>query len=187
VEIIRSRTRLLGNVIKDYLNLTRLVRGTLELRVGPLPMVSLLRKVIAGTQLTSPQHNILLRTASEMPLVLADGGKIEIVVGTLLHNAINYSPSGGNVTVEISEQGERTVISVEDEGIGIAAGQLPLLFDRFVRGESEDIQRLPGHGLGLYIAKGIVEGHGGTIWVESEAGRGSRFSFTLPSFRLEES
>jgi len=187
VEIIRSRSSLLGNFIEDYLNLARLDRGTPELQVEPLPIVPLLRRVIAGAQLTSPRHNILIRTASEMPLVQADGGKIEIVVGNLLRNAVNYSPLGGNVIVEVSQQGEDTVISVEDEGIGISASQFPQLFDRFVRGESADAQQVPGHGLGLYIARGMVERHGGRIWVESEAGRGSRFSFTLPSFRLEES
>ena len=185
LDVIRTQSLRLTDFMEDVLNASRLDGGVLELRVEPLPILPLLKKAIALTQSTVSRHTLLLRSESEAPFVVADGGKIEIVIGNLLRNAINYSPAGGVVEVEVHEQGDETVISVQDQGIGIPADQLERIFDRFARVNDEDVKAVPGHGLGLYIARCLVERHGGRIWAESEIGRGSRFSFTLPTFKIQ--
>jgi len=100
----------------------------------------------------------------------------------LLSNAVKYTPDTGAVTVtaQIQPAGNMIEINVTDTGIGIPPEQVPHIFDRFSRVEREEIQHTAGTGLGLSIAKGLVEAHNGNIWVESEEGEGSCFSFTLP-------
>jgi len=184
LDVIRTQCLRLGNFLEDVLNVSRLDQGALELHIEPLPIVPLLKRSIAMTQATTTLHSLRLKADGEAPLVLADASKIEIVVGNLLRNAINYSPKGGVVTVEVRDQCDETVISVEDEGVGIPSDQLTRIFERFARGDNGGAGAVYGHGLGLYIAKGLVERHGGRIWVESQVGKGSRFSFTLPTFKL---
>jgi signal transduction histidine kinase len=111
---------------------------------------------------------------------MADAGKIEVVIGNLLRNAVNYSPDGGNVVVVVEVTGTEAVVRVQDGGIGIPSEQLERIFDRFTRLDNRDSRTAFGYGLGLYISKGIIEQHGGRIWAESQVGEGSTFFFTLP-------
>ncbi len=185
LDLIRAQSLRLGNLVEDVLNASKLDRGTLELRLEPVSIVPLLKKSIAMTQATTSQHILRLKTETETCFVMADSAKVEIVIGNLLRNAVNYSPNGGLVTVEVHEHGEEVAIGVEDEGIGIPADQQLRVFDRFTRLDNSDAKTVYGHGLGLYIARGLVERHGGRIWVESDLGKGSRFSFTLPVFRVK--
>ena len=183
LDTIRAQSLQLANFVEDVLNASRLDKGLLEMHVEPLPIVPLLKRAIALTQATTSRHNLQLRADSEGLFVLADARKIEVVVGNLLRNAVNYSPNGGTVTVEVREQGEETVVSVRDEGIGIPANHLERIFDRFTRVDDGDAKTVYGHGLGLYIARSIVQRHGGRIWVDSEVGKGSCFSFTLRTLK----
>ena len=102
------------------------------------------------------------------------------VLTNLLSNAIKYSPHGGKVVVRGRAEPDQVVISVSDEGPGIATPELPHVFERFYRGASGLTKRVKGTGLGLFLAKAVVEAHGGRIWVISPAGQGTTFSFTLP-------
>jgi signal transduction histidine kinase len=113
-----------------------------------------------------------------LPEVLADAARVEQVLDNLLSNAIKFTPAGGTITVRGERSGEAVCVSVADTGSGIPEGELPHLFDRFW--QSRDTARL-GTGLGLFIVKGIVEGHGGEVRVTSKVGSGTTFSFTLPS------
>ncbi len=184
LELIRTQSLHLGSFVEDVLNVSRLDSGALELHIEPTPILPLLRRTIALAQATTNRHTIKLATRSLRPFfVLADASKIEVVVGNLLRNAINYSPDGGSITVGVVVNGQETVVSVKDEGIGIPADRLERIFERFMRVDDGDAKTVYGHGLGLYIARGIVERHGGRIWVESQLGRGSCFYFTLPTFR----
>jgi signal transduction histidine kinase len=101
-------------------------------------------------------------------------------VGNLLSNALKYSPAGGTIRVTGRVEANQVTLSVSDQGPGIAAPDLPHIFERFYRGDSELTKRAKGAGLGLYLAKSVVEAHGGRIWAESAPGAGTTFLFTLP-------
>jgi signal transduction histidine kinase len=113
-----------------------------------------------------------------------DSKRIEQVLRNLLSNALKYSPEGGTITLHGAIRGygdeKQLVIRVSDQGIGIPPEETEKIFERFYRGENEVIQSMRGAGLGLAVCRGIVEAHGGRIWVESVPGAGSSFFFTLP-------
>jgi len=122
-------------------------------------------------------------SASDGPqLVLADADRIEQVLVNLLDNAIKYSPEGGRITVAIDEESpaETVSVAVRDEGVGIPAGDLPRVFERFYRVDRARARDGGGSGLGLSIAKAIIEAHGGEITLKSEEGQGTTVRFTLP-------
>ena len=183
LNVIRVQGMRLGDFVEDVMNVSRMDRGVLELNLETLPIVPIVKRAIAVAQATTDRHALHLTAEEEIPLVIADGSRMEIVIGNLLRNAISYSHDGGAVTVEVHSSGDEVAISVLDEGIGIPADHLDRIFDRFARVDEGDARTVYGHGLGLYIARGIVERHGGRIWVESEVGKGSRFTFTLPALR----
>src|SRR6185369_16510053 len=117
-----------------------------------------------------------------LPEVAADNHRVGQVVSNLLSNAIKFTRQGGKIVVSARQRHNTIVVSVSDEGPGIPRENLSKVFDRFW--QAEETRRV-GSGLGLSIAKGIVEAHGGKIWVESELGKGSSFSFTLPLATLD--
>jgi signal transduction histidine kinase len=108
-----------------------------------------------------------------------DARRLEEVVQNLLSNAVKYSPMGGRIEVRLAADEQNATVLVSDSGIGLAVHEVPHVFERFYRGQ--DIRRLEGTGLGLYICQAIVAAHGGRIWAESGGpGQGSTFGFTLP-------
>jgi len=109
-----------------------------------------------------------------------DGVKINIALSNLVKNALHFTDSGGTVTIKIEEDSGYMKVSVTDTGIGIPAQDLSKLFDRFFQVESHLTRKHGGMGLGLSVAKSMIELHGGRIWVESEEGKGSTFTFLLP-------
>jgi signal transduction histidine kinase len=109
-----------------------------------------------------------------------DGPRIEQVITNLVENGLKYSPEGGPVQVRLWSEAQEARLSVTDQGIGVAAEDRELIFDRFHRGQNVDDRRFAGMGLGLYITRGIVEQHGGRVWVESSPGQGSTFQVALP-------
>ena len=121
---------------------------------------------------------IQLDVPEELPLVSADYNRLERVFTNLLSNALKYSDTDTPVVVRALQVGEMVEIAITDQGKGIPPDDLPHLFERFYR--AQGARKADGIGLGLYIAKALVEAHGGRIWVESEEGKGSTFSFTLP-------
>ncbi len=182
LEVIHTQAMQLGGFVEDVLSVSRLERGGLDLHPEPVALVPILKQLIATTQATTSRHRIQLKVKEEPPLVMADAGRVEIVVGNLLRNAVNYSPRGGPITVEARREGQEVVVGVEDRGIGVPEDQMERIFERFSRADNRDAKTVYGHGLGLYIARGIVERLGGRIWVESRIGQGSRFYFTLPVY-----
>jgi signal transduction histidine kinase len=115
------------------------------------------------------------------PRIVGDSDRLRQVLTNLTANAIRYSPGGGSITIRCRERGPHHVaIEVADHGMGIPVEEIPRLFQKFQRVRTPEHLRVPGTGLGLYICRLIVEGHGGQIWVESEPGRGSSFGLVLP-------
>jgi PAS domain S-box-containing protein len=184
VEIARANEQRLARLIEDILNVSRIEAGQMRVSYEPVTLAPILKRVVRLAQAETKQHTLILRLPRPLPFVLADHSKVEIVAGNLVTNAINYSPHGGRILVKVEGpiDGE-VIVSVVDEGVGIPEEHLGRVFSRFYRVDTSDVQRVYGHGLGLYISKRLVELQGGRIWVQSRKGRGSCFSFSLPVVR----
>ena len=134
------------------------------------------RRFAAGAEIQSLEVDF----SSDFPPVSADPEKIEVTLTNLLDNAMKFSPQGGKIIIKGESSENQVLISVADEGIGVSLRDRDRIFDRFYRVEDGSTKSTRGTGLGLYICKTLIEAHGGRIWVESELGRGSRFTFSLP-------
>jgi signal transduction histidine kinase len=121
-----------------------------------------------------------LRFPDDMPAVYADYERTRAVLENLISNAVKYSPEGGIIRVAGRADGDRAIVSVSDQGVGVPPEEQDKLFRRFYRVDNRLRRETQGAGLGLFLSKAIVEAQGGRIWVESPPGRGARFSFTLP-------
>lgn len=181
LNIIHRQTDTLSHFIENVLNASFLQSGIIDVRRHPISVATLLERVVQSSDEDPDEHIVELVVPAGLPVVTADASKIEVVVRNLLQNALKYSPAGSRVTVEAGYDPEfGLVVSVSDEGIGIAAEHQARIFERFYRVGGEDAQQAKGCGLGLYIAKALVEANGGNIWVTSGPGKGSTFSFSLP-------
>jgi two-component system phosphate regulon sensor histidine kinase PhoR len=178
---IEVETGHLVQMVSELLDLSRIESG------GPLVLLDAvdLAKVAAAStdRLTLFAERQGVRLATELPAVVAtvrgDEARLGQVLVNLLHNAIKFSPNGGDVTVRVERAGDEVVLSVEDHGIGIPAADLPRIFERFYKVDRARV-RGGGTGLGLAITRHVIESHGGRVWVRSEEGVGSTFSFALP-------
>ncbi|GAB4489412.1 MAG: ATP-binding protein [Anaerolineales bacterium] len=181
---IHSEAERLSRLVDDLQELSRVEAGAFHLDVVPVSFSSLMETTAKRLLPHLQQKNITLKAAlpPELPPLRADGDRVTQILTNLLSNAIQYSPSGGVVTVSAALTGAELRISVADTGIGIPPENLPHIFDRFYRvDKSRSRQAGGGSGIGLTIAKALVEAQGGKIWAESAgAGQGSVFSFTLP-------
>ncbi|QRN95123.1 PAS domain S-box protein [Archangium violaceum] len=170
----------LSALISDLLDASRVEAGRLEMQRVPVHLREVIREVLEQLRPVSPHHTLEYEACAEDVLVQGDPGRLEQVMTNLLENALKYSPTGGEIRVTVNRTGKEVLVSVADSGIGIPADQQAHLFERFFRARNAPISGFGGVGLGLYICRDIIERHGGRIWVESEAGRGSTFRFTLP-------
>ncbi len=177
--IHREATRLAG-LINDFLDLVRLESGRVKITKKPVQLRQLLEECIAimRPQAEPRKIKIKLSIPPAFPFVFADEDRLRRVILNLLSNAIKFNRDEGLVEVKVELAGKEVRISVSDTGIGIMPEELPHIFEKFYRGRAEE--GVSGSGLGLSIAKQIVEAHGGRIWVESTPGQGSTFTFTLP-------
>jgi len=167
----------LKDLLEHLLDLSRIDAGALRVDLQPVSLPRIVQQLISSLQ--RPEF----RFESAMPddlFVMADGRRLRQVLSNLLENAVKYSPDGGLVRVTASERQGEVEISVSDGGVGIPRHQWDRIFRPYQRADSGKAQDVAGNGLGLAICKGIVEAHGGRIWVESEPGAGSTFSFTVP-------
>jgi signal transduction histidine kinase len=171
-------------LISDLLDFSRIQSGTFSVEPHPETLESIILPVIDGmkTVVESRQQSIECCIASNLPKVSADARRVGQVLSNLLSNAIKFTDERGKIVVSARQRGGAIVVSVSDEGPGIPSENLSKVFDRFW--QAEETKRM-GSGLGLSIAKGIVEAHGGRIWVDSQLGKGSSFSFTLPLAALD--
>ncbi len=179
--IIEEEADRLNELIGNLLDVSRLQAGGLRLHFGPVDLPALAARVIQGIAATAnDQFEFQLRFPPSFPPVRADEERIRMVLANLLSNAVKYSPQGGIVRLGGWTEGDDALIYVSDQGVGIAPEDQPRVFERFYRVDNTLGRQTQGAGLGLYLARAIVEVHGGQLRVESQPGRGSRFIFTLP-------
>ena len=181
--IIQGSTTRLSNLINDILDISRIESGRIDIKHEPIDY----RKIVADAMRLMHAHadeKQIVMDASlpeTMPLVSGDADKVTQVVTNLISNALKYTPPGGWIKVLLEVTGDASVTTcVSDSGIGIGAEDQKRLFQKFFRADNTSTREAGGTGLGLVIAKSIIELLGGAIWVESEVGKGSKFFFTLP-------
>jgi signal transduction histidine kinase len=178
--VIGENVQALSRMIQDLLELSRLESGRFSLRIDRTDVAALARAVVASYVVQTDRHRLTVEAPPDLPTVPADPDRVRQVLANLVSNAVRYSPEGGEVRVALAERDARLVVVVTDEGVGIAPEELPRVFEAFYRARSAGVAGARGAGLGLAIVKELVEAHGGQVRVESELGRGSRFSFSLP-------
>lgn len=178
---IEVETGNLVQMVNELLDLTRIESGRPMLRLHDVDLAKLAGASIERLRLFAERQGVELSLSAEpdLPLVRGDADRLGQVLVNLLHNAVKFSPDGGPVTVTVRRQGDEIVTSVSDQGIGIPRASQARVFERFYKVDRARV-RGGGTGLGLAISRHVVEGHGGRIWVESEEGVGSTFSFTIP-------
>lgn len=181
--IIQGSTTRLSNLINDILDISRIESGRIDIKHEPIDY----RKIVADSLRLMHAHadekQIVMDASLPeiMPLVSGDADKVTQVVTNLISNALKYTPPGGWIKVLLEVTGDANVTTcVADSGIGIGAEDQKKLFQKFFRADNTSTREAGGTGLGLVIAKSIIELLGGAIWVESEVGKGSKFFFTLP-------
>ena len=169
-------------LVDDIMAMAKIESGTLELTPSNLDLANELEGVVGyiQSQLNEKSMTLELVTPEPVGLVRADELRLSQIMVNLLGNACKYSPSGSSILVAVQKAGEFAQIDVIDTGFGISTEDQCNLFSQFYRTNNPAAQAVSGTGLGLYVTKQLVEAHGGEIWVESEEGKGSTFSLTLP-------
>jgi len=177
--IIRNATKL-KDIVDNLADVNNFQNGSARIKGGRASMTKIAEDVVSLFKDEAQQKNITLKLepVSQPYYLHADQVKITIALSNLVKNAIQYTEAGGNVSVKVEEDSGYIKVTVSDNGIGIPPRELPRIFDRFYQVETHLTRRYGGMGLGLSVAKAMIELHGGRIWAESE-GRGSRFTFLL--------
>jgi len=182
VATIRESSEFLLKMINDLLDISAIESGKLRLDLAPVALAALLERNIALNRVLAEkkQIHVELRLDADLPELSLDAGKIQQVLNNFLSNACKFSHSGTKVEVRLYREGADAVVAVRDQGQGIPAAELERLFKPFQKTSVRSTAGESSTGLGLAIVRKIVAGHGGRVWVESEVGHGSTFSFSLP-------
>jgi PAS domain S-box-containing protein len=172
----------LAALVGDFLDVSKIEAGRMEMRKEPSSLDELTTKTVAAFKTVADEKALTIDTdlPTDLPPVEGDTERLGQVLANLVSNAIKFSEAGGTILVRARVEGPELVVSVQDQGIGIATEALPHLFERFYQADDSGTRWQGGTGLGLYISRQIVEAHGGRIWVDSNVGEGSTFSFALP-------
>ena len=180
--IIRNATRL-KEIVENLSDVDNVQTGAARVRSHQVSLTKIAEDTILSFQDEAAARNITLKLeGGNSPFyVEVDGVKISIAISNLVKNAIQFTNTDGRITVKIAEDSGYMKVSVADDGIGIPARDLPRVFERFFQVETHLTRRHGGMGLGLSVAKAMVELHGGRIWVDSQEGKGSTFTFLLPT------
>lgn len=182
LKAICDEVRNIDHLIEDLYIITRLEQNELELKIEPSSLTNVLNQELAKFLLQIEEKNISLtqHISSNIPLVMMDSMRIGQVVSNLLMNSLRYTPEGGSVEIGAGERNGMVEVWVKDTGPGIPQEAIPYIFDRFYRVDKSRSRATGGRGLGLAIARQFVKAHGGQIRAESEIGKGTTITFSLP-------
>lgn len=176
--VIEEETDRLADMIENLLDASRLQAGGLKISLCDLSLPILAQRAAERFSTQTEKHTITVDFPSDFPIVLADEARIYQVLSNLISNAIKYAPEG-EICISGQIRSDQVIICVADQGPGIAAEDLPHIFDRFYRADQAS-KTTKGAGLGLYLARAIIEAHGGRIWVDPHPGEGARICFSMP-------
>ncbi len=180
LRIIDEETDRLGELIDSLLDMSQIETGMLRIEPEAVQLRNLVREAKDRAQRRTESHWFVMDMPAELPRVWADPRRVRQVLNNLLENAIKYSPEGGQITISCEVEPDHVLVSIADQGRGIPPEYREKVFERFFQVDAATTRRTGGSGLGLSIAKGIIEAQGGKIWVDSAPGKGSIFRFTLP-------
>jgi two-component system sensor histidine kinase BaeS len=176
--------RTLEGLVDDLFEVACIDAGALTLELRPIDLSGLVRSSVAGLAAEAESRRVRLETKTNgASRALCAPDKIERVLGNLVTNALRHTPPEGSVLVSVEPSGDEVQVTVDDTGIGVAPDAARRMFDRFWRGDTARTPGDGGAGLGLTIAQGLVQAHGGRIWAEPREGGGTRVCFTLPAAR----
>lgn len=179
LEMANRQSKKLARLIDELLDVSRLQQGRVEMRLAEIDLADVVREVAERMSLLSKGHEIVAKIEGAAPIV-ADRDRIEQVLENLVGNAIKYSPENGRIEVSLRVNGANAVVSVRDEGIGVAPGEVEKIFGLFYRSPDPRADHVGGLGLGLYISREIVSRHHGRLWAERNPDAGTTFHVTLP-------
>ncbi len=182
--MLRGKLEEMNQLINEMLETARLEDSALQLRLTPLDLREVVQEAVTALEpLAGADHGLTTSLPPEPVPVRGDRARLTMIVTNLLHNAIKYSPAGGEVEVRCGLDESTATVAVRDHGIGIASTDRERLFTRFGRIVTEETAGIPGTGLGLYLARDLARRHGGDVRVSSEPGHGSTFTLTVPLAR----
>lgn len=183
LQVMLAQSERLGRLVDQLLELSRLESGDVPLHREDVWLPPLVARVLSEVRVTSARADVELshEVSEDLPAVFADAERVHQVLFNLLDNAVRFTPPGGCVSVSATRRDGAIDVTVADTGPGIPAEHLPRVFERFYRVDTSRSRDAGGTGIGLAIARSVVEAHGGRIWAESEPGRGSTFTFELPA------
>ena len=176
--VIEEEADRLSKMVDDLLDASRLQAGGLSLNLADVSLTLLAQRVADRFTTQSNNHRIVADFPEKFPVVLADETRLEQVISNLVSNALKYAPKG-EIRITGTVRPEQVIVCVSDQGPGIEAKDLPHIFDRFYR-STKAVKHTKGAGLGLYLARAIIEAHGGRIWVDPRPDSGARICFSLP-------
>ena len=182
--VIHREASRLNRLVDDVLLIDRAEAGHISLSVKPVDLNAVAQRVAELSRPITEKHALVLDLDPALPPVDGDLDRLAQALTNLVSNAVKYSPDGGTVTISTRGHDGAVVVSVRDQGLGIAPQDLHRIFDRFERVETGIAGRIAGTGLGLSIVKEIITLHGGRVWVESEPGIGSLFAFAIPASQV---
>jgi signal transduction histidine kinase len=180
---IHSSGKHLLSLINDILDLSKIEAGRMELEPTSFNLPAAVDNAMTLIRERAQRHNVALAANVDATVgeIVADERKFKQILLNLLSNAVKFTPDGGRIDVMASRADAQTIISVRDTGVGIAAQDQAAVFEEFRQVGSDYTRKQEGTGLGLALTKKFVELHGGRIWLESEVGKGSTFTFTIPT------
>jgi len=187
LKIIDNETDRLIRLINDILDVSRIDGGALKIRQQQCQVVNIAESIKSRLKVMTKKHKLVIDIPKTLPAVFADDMRIGQVISNLVDNAVKFSPAGSEISITASQSEDKVIINVTDHGEGMTEEVMSKLFNRFYQAENIVSGRQKGTGLGLVICRGIIESHGGDIWVESKLGTGSKFSFSLPAWKEESS
>ncbi len=177
--VIEDEADRLAELIENLLDATRLEAGVLAINASDLSLPVLAARLVERFKTQTDKHTFKVDFPADFPVILADEDRISQVLYNLISNATKYSPQGGEICVCGEVRPDEVIVCVQDHGSGIAPGDIPHIFDRFYRAEAAQ-RKTQGAGLGLYLARAVVEAHGGAIWADPRYNKGARICFSLP-------
>ena len=181
LQTIDSEADRLNSLIEELLMMSRLEAQALDVKRESHNLAEAIDSVRGRLTNLTLRHHLQINIPAELPEVQVDEARIGEVFSNLVENAVKYSPEGTTITIEAYPDGKEVIVSVSDEGVGIPPELQQKVFDRFYQVSSPAVGHKSGTGLGLCICRGIIEAHGGRIWLDSEPGKGTKFSFSIPA------